>query len=135
LKEADLRRGCYQSLNIDASRRYREHPKLFHCWNGRTDPRGWIAMQQKAYQAIMDVYPNGDAIEHAFDEEKVPYIVALYKEILRNHVVLPFALPHMANEDVRLKSGMLIPKGTTLYINTKGGNHGESISSIWIGQC
>lgn len=86
-------------------------------------------MQEKAFAAIVEQYPNGDAPEHAFTEEKVPYIAALYKEILRNYVVLPFSLPHEANEDVRLNSGVVIPKGTTLYMNSEAGNHGKPTRS------
>jgi phenylacetate 2-hydroxylase len=83
------------------------------------------AIQEKAFAAINEAYPNGDAIAHAFNEEKVPYLAAMYKEILRNYVVLPFSLPHAANQDVHLKSGITIPKGTTLYMNSDAGNHGE----------
>ena len=82
-------------------------------------------IQEKAFAAIMEAYPDGDAIDHAFHEEKVPYITAIYKEILRNYVVLPFSLPHAADRDVHLKSGVVIPKGTTLYMNSDAGNHGE----------
>ncbi len=83
-----------------------------------------IEIQEKAYQAIIETYPNGDAAAHAFTEEGVPYIVAIYKEILRNYVVLPFSLPRQASEDIHLESGVVIPKGTRLYMNSEGGNHG-----------
>lgn len=86
-----------------------------------------ISMQEKAFAAINEQYPSGDANEHAFTEENVPYIEALYKEILRNYVVLPFSLPHEANEDVKLKSGVVIPRGTTLYMNSEAGNHDQKI--------
>ena len=86
-------------------------------------------MQEKAFAAITEAYPDNDAAIHAFREEKVPYVAALYKEILRNYVVLPMSLPHAANEDIHLKSGITIPKGTTLYMNSEGGNHGKSSAS------
>ncbi|EXJ85327.1 hypothetical protein A1O1_05691 [Capronia coronata CBS 617.96] len=92
---------------------------------GLTSAEG-IKIQEKAYQAILETYPNGDAAEHAFTEESVPYIVAIYKEILRNYTVLPFSLPRQATEDIQLSSGAIIPKGTTLYMNSEGGNHDEA---------
>lgn len=89
-------------------------------------------IQEKAFAAIKEAYPENDAEAHAFREEKVPMIAALYKEILRNYVVLPMSLPHEANEDIRLTSGITIPKGTTLYMNSEAGNHGKSILlSYW----
>lgn len=84
-----------------------------------------VEIQEKAYRAIMEAYPGGDAEEHAFTEERVLYIVAIYKEILRNYVVLPFSLPHQASEDIQLQSGVIIPKGTRLYMNSEGASHGE----------
>lgn len=92
---------------------------------GLVSPEG-EEIQQKAYADIMETYPNGDAAKHAFDEEKVPYVVALYKEILRNYTVLPFSLPHSAASDVRLKSGIVIPQGTRLYMNSEAANHGKT---------
>ncbi|EXJ90308.1 hypothetical protein A1O1_03407 [Capronia coronata CBS 617.96] len=94
-------------------------------FSGLITPEG-EKMQQKAFAEITEQYPNGDAREHAFKEEHAGYIVALYKEMLRNYVVLPFSLPHEANDDIRLKSGVVIPKGTRLYMNSEAANHDES---------
>ncbi|KAF2098444.1 cytochrome P450 [Rhizodiscina lignyota] len=82
--------------------------------------------QEKAYADILKHFPNGDAAEHAFTEESCPYIVALYKEVLRNYAILPFSLPRAAAEEVHLKSGITIPKGTALYMNSEAANHDES---------
>lgn len=84
------------------------------------------AFQEKAYADILAQYPDGNAAEHAFTEESSACIVALYKEFLRHYVVLPFSLPRAAGENVRLKSGITIPKGTTLYMNSEAANHDES---------
>ncbi|EXJ80755.1 hypothetical protein A1O3_07039 [Capronia epimyces CBS 606.96] len=92
---------------------------------GLISPEG-EKMQEKAYADILEHYPDGDAADHAFNEEKVPYLVALYKEILRNYVVLPFSLPHEASSDIHLKSGVVIPKGTRLYMNSEAANHDET---------
>ena len=89
---------------------------------------GGKELQDRALQEILEHYPDGDAKVHAFSEEKVPFVAALYKEILRNYVVLPFSLPHEASADITLKSGVTIPKGTRLYMNSEAANHGESIS-------
>jgi phenylacetate 2-hydroxylase len=83
-----------------------------------------IEMQEKAYQATLNAYPDGDAAEYAFKEEKVSYIVAISKDVLRNYTVLPFGLLHEATEDIHLKWGVIIPKGIRLYMNSEGGNHG-----------
>ncbi|KAI4135814.1 MAG: hypothetical protein LQ347_000360, partial [Umbilicaria vellea] len=40
-------------------------------------------IQQRAYEEIMEVYPNGDAWEHCLTEEKIPYLTAFVKEVLR----------------------------------------------------
>ena len=40
-------------------------------------------IQHRAYQEISNAYPNGDAWVQCVVEEKVPYVTALVKEILR----------------------------------------------------
>lgn len=85
---------------------------------------GGKELQDRALKEILEYYPDGDAKAHAFSEEKVPFVAAMYKEILRNYVVLPFSLPHEANADITLKSGVTIPKGTRLYMNSEAANHG-----------
>ena len=52
-------------------------------------------IQQRAYDEIMKVYPNNDAWEQCIFEEKIPYITALYKEILRYWCVVPISLPRV----------------------------------------
>ena len=56
-------------------------------------PEG-AAVQKKAYEEIMAVYPTpGEAWEKCLHEEKVPYITALVKEILRFWTVIPYLSP------------------------------------------
>jgi len=45
-------------------------------------------IQTKALEEIYKVYPNGEAWEKCLVEEKVPYITALVKEILRFWTVI-----------------------------------------------
>lgn len=46
-------------------------------------------IQKRAYDEIMEVYPDGDAWEKCLVEEKVGYITALVKEVLRFFTVIP----------------------------------------------
>jgi phenylacetate 2-hydroxylase len=74
------------------------------------------AIQQKAYDAIKEVYPDNDAWTKCLDEEKVPYIVAFYKEVLRYWTVIPICLPRVSIKDIPYE-GTVIPAGTTFYMN------------------
>ncbi|KAI4912648.1 hypothetical protein J4E90_006054 [Alternaria incomplexa] len=73
-------------------------------------------IQQRAYDEIMKVYPNNDAWERCLHEEKIPYITALYKEILRYWTVIPICLPRVSIKDIEW-NGVNIPAGTTFYMN------------------
>lgn len=86
---------------------------------------GGKEIQDRALREILECYPHEDPKYHAFREEKVPFVAAIYKEIMRNYVVLPFSLPHEASADITLKSGVVIPKGTRLYMNSEAANHGK----------
>ncbi|KAF2019014.1 cytochrome P450 phenylacetate hydroxylase-like protein [Aaosphaeria arxii CBS 175.79] len=73
-------------------------------------------IQQRAYAEIMKVYPDGDAWTRCLSEEKIPYITALYKEILRFFTVIPICLPRVSIKDIEWQ-GAIIPAGTTFYMN------------------
>ena len=73
-------------------------------------------IQKRAYEDIMRVYPGGDAWERCLHEEKIPYVTALYKEILRFWTVIPICLPRVSIKDIPWK-GAVIPAGTTFYMN------------------
>jgi phenylacetate 2-hydroxylase len=73
------------------------------------------SIQNKAYDAIMEVYPNGDAWERCLVEEKVPYVTALVKEILRFWTVIPICLPRESTKDIQW-NGATIPAGTTFFM-------------------
>lgn len=72
-------------------------------------------IQEKAYNQIMQVYPNGDAWERCLVEEKVPYVTALVKETLRFWTVIPICLPRKSIKDV-VYQGVKIPAGTTFFM-------------------
>jgi phenylacetate 2-hydroxylase len=73
-------------------------------------------IQKKAYDEIQEVYPNNDAWERCLDEEKLPYLTALYKEILRFWTVIPVCLPRVSIKPIEWQ-GVIIPAGTTFYMN------------------
>jgi phenylacetate 2-hydroxylase len=72
-------------------------------------------IQQKAYDEIMKVYPNGDAWEKCLVEEKVPYVTALVKETLRYWTVIPICLPRESTKDI-VYNGATIPAGTIFFM-------------------
>ncbi|KAK2760791.1 hypothetical protein FQN54_002029 [Arachnomyces sp. PD_36] len=73
-------------------------------------------IQQRAYDEIMKAYPDGDAWEKCLVEEKVPYVTALVKEILRFWTVIPICLPRVSIKDIPWKDAV-IPAGTTFFMN------------------
>lgn len=73
------------------------------------------AVQDRALKAIQDVYPNGDAWEKCLVEEKVPYVSALVREVLRYWTVIPICLPRASIRDIPYKD-TVIPAGTTFFM-------------------
>lgn len=74
-----------------------------------------MRIQKKAYDEIMKVYPENDAWDKCLVEEKVPYITALVKEVLRFWTVIPICLPRKSIKDVTW-NGVTIPAGTTFFM-------------------
>ncbi len=81
-------------------------------------------IQERAYQEIQDIYPNGDAWEKCLVEEQVPYVTALYKEILRYYTVHHMSLPRRSIEDIQY-NGVRIPAGTSFYMNAYAGDYDD----------
>ncbi|PFH59211.1 hypothetical protein XA68_12670 [Ophiocordyceps unilateralis] len=83
------------------------------------------AVQAKAFEAIREVYPDGDPWLAGMAEEKVPYLVALVKETLRYWSVIPISLPR---ESVRHVSweGAVVPAGTIFFMNAYAANYDEA---------
>jgi phenylacetate 2-hydroxylase len=82
------------------------------------------AIQKRAYAEILKVYPNHDAWERCLHEEKIPYITALYKEILRYWTVIPICLPRTSIKDIEW-NGVTIPAGTTFYMNAYAADYDD----------
>jgi len=72
-------------------------------------------IQERAHAEIMKVYPDGDAWEKCLVEEKVPYVTAFVKEVLRFWVVIPISLPRVSMKDIQWGDAT-IPAGTTFYM-------------------
>ncbi|KAK6582458.1 hypothetical protein PZA11_004866 [Diplocarpon coronariae] len=74
------------------------------------------AVQRRAYEEIMKVYPTGNAWEKCLFEEKVPYVTAFVHEVLRFFTVIPICLPRTSIRDIQYEDAV-IPAGTTFYMN------------------
>jgi len=72
-------------------------------------------IQKRAYEEIMKVYPNGDAWERCLVEEKVPYVTAFVREVLRFFTVIPICLPRTSIKDIKYED-VVIPAGSTFYM-------------------
>lgn len=70
------------------------------------------AVQKKAKEEISAII-GVDRLPQFEDREKLPYINALVKETLRWIPVVPLALTHVADEEIKY-GGFYIPKGTYL---------------------
>ncbi|KAH6678710.1 cytochrome P450 phenylacetate 2-hydroxylase-like protein [Halenospora varia] len=82
-------------------------------------------IQKRAYDEIMKVYPDGDAWEKCVMEEKVPYVTAFVREVLRFFTVIPICLPRTSIKDIKYEDAV-IPSGTTFYMNAWAADFDES---------
>lgn len=82
-------------------------------------------IQKKAYAEIIKAYPNGDAWERCLYEEKVPYITAFVKEVLRFWTVIPICLPRVNIKDIEW-NGAVIPAGTTFFMNAWAADYDDT---------
>jgi phenylacetate 2-hydroxylase len=73
-------------------------------------------IQKRAYDEILQVYPDHDAWERCLHEEKLPYVTAFYKEVLRYYTVIPICLPRVSIKPIDWQ-GAIIPAGTSFYMN------------------
>jgi phenylacetate 2-hydroxylase len=97
--------------------------------SGMYQAAGWLSTpegqkyQPVALKAILDYY-GGDrdmAWDMAFREEKIPEIVAVYKETLRCWAPTPFAQGRATTKDIDY-NGVHIPKGISIIMNGQGAN-------------
>ncbi|KAK1435751.1 hypothetical protein QVD17_01520 [Tagetes erecta] len=74
-------------------------------------PRAMKELQQEARKI-----GQGKSMIVEEDLEKMPYLKAVLKEVLRLHTPLPLLVPHESTQDVKVL-GYDIPSGTQVYIN------------------
>jgi cytochrome P450 len=83
----------------------------------------WPEVQRKAQRQIDEVV--GEDRSPTWDDyEKLPYVAACVKEAMRWRPVVPLAFPHSLAEDDWV-DGMLLPKGSDIFINAFGMHHDE----------
>lgn len=82
-------------------------------------------IQKRALEEINKVYPDNDAWEKCLVEEKVTYITALVKEVLRYWTVIPICLPRTSIKDIKWEDAV-IPAGTTFYMNAYAADYDET---------
>lgn len=97
---------------------------LSMCLAYLSSPHGQT-IQQRAYAEIQQAYPSGDAWERCLYEEKVPYITALVKEVLRFWTVIPICLPRVNIKDISW-DGAVIPAGTTFFMNAWAADYDDA---------
>lgn len=72
-------------------------------------------IQEKARDEILRVVGSG-RLPNLSDQESLPYLECILKEILRWQIVLPLSIPYRIMEDFNCQ-GYHIPKGATLMTN------------------
>lgn len=97
---------------------------LIMCLAYLASPHGQ-EIQERALAEIRAVYPNDEAWDKCLQEEKVPYITALVKEVLRFWTVIPICLPRTSIKDITWNNAV-IPAGTTFYMNAYAADYDES---------
>ncbi|THU90800.1 cytochrome P450 [Dendrothele bispora CBS 962.96] len=72
-------------------------------------------VQYKAQEELDRVLGPG-RIPSFKDRKDLPFVEAVYREVMRWHPALPMSLPHKSTEDM-IYNGYFIPKGTILHAN------------------
>ncbi|QIX02232.1 hypothetical protein AMS68_007749 [Peltaster fructicola] len=88
-----------------------------------SSPRGQ-ELQERALEEIRRQYPDGDAWERCLHEEKVTYITAMVKEILRFWSVIPICLPRVNVKPIQWGDAV-IPPGTSFYMNAYAAHYDD----------
>jgi 3-hydroxyphenylacetate 6-hydroxylase len=104
---------------------------------------GWLVavlakrpdIQERAYNAIREMYPADQPLCDPNDDQKCAYVVALIREGLRMYSIFRLNLPRTSIRDIEY-NGMLLPKGTTFFLNAYACNMGKFLigsSTVWCG--
>ncbi|KAK7434917.1 cytochrome p450 [Stygiomarasmius scandens] len=72
-------------------------------------------VQAKAQRELDTVIGPGK-LPTFYDRKSLPYIEAVYREVMRWHPAIPMGLPHATTADIIYK-GYYIPKGTIIFAN------------------
>lgn len=73
------------------------------------------ALQGRMLDEIQQIYPDGKGWGKCLQEEKLEYVQAFCKEVLRYWTVIPMSLPRVSIKDVTYQ-GARIPAGTTFLM-------------------
>lgn len=73
-------------------------------------------MSQKKAQAEIDAVIGSKRLPTFEDRASLPYIEAIYREVMRCCPPTPLGLPHMVYEDDHYK-GYFMPKGMQIFAN------------------
>jgi phenylacetate 2-hydroxylase len=82
-------------------------------------------IQERAYSEIQKVYPDGEAWHACVLEEKIPYVTAFVREILRFFTVIPICLPRTSIKDIKYEDAV-IPAGSVFYMNAWAADFDET---------
>jgi phenylacetate 2-hydroxylase len=82
-------------------------------------------IQTRAFSEIQKVYPNGEAWSACVHEEKVPYVTAFVREVLRFFTVIPICLPRTSIKDIKYEDAV-IPAGSVFYMNAWAADFDET---------
>lgn len=85
-------------------------------------------MEQKRAQEEIDRVVGSDRLPNFEDRSSLPYVEALYREVLRWRPPAPLAFPRLADEDDVYK-GYHIPKGTIVLANVWAITRNEAVYS------
>ncbi|KAF8895097.1 cytochrome P450 [Infundibulicybe gibba] len=82
-------------------------------------------VQRKAQREI-DAVVGNDRLPEPRDRPSLPYVEAIYREVMRWRPVVPLGIPHMSTED-DVYNGYFIPKGSIVFPNIWAMTHNENI--------
>ncbi|KAI0069232.1 cytochrome P450 [Artomyces pyxidatus] len=82
-------------------------------------------LQRKAQKDIDDVVGN-DRLPSFADRANLPYVEALYREVLRWRPAAPLGIPHAVTDD-EIHDGYNIPKGSIVVVNVRHILHDAAI--------
>lgn len=84
-------------------------------------------IQETGLTEIRKVYPPNQPLCDANDDQSIPYIVALVKELLRYYTVLRLSLPRATVRDITYQN-RVIPSGSVVFLNAWACN---TDSEVW----